>query len=204
MVKNVIIIVLTCIIIFLSCKLQWTHCDINWIATLLGSIIMGVITWMAIFETSRQDRINRKFEYRNTFYNDKLIELYDCIGVIELLNDRAFNTQITTAFTVDDDTLNYITKNFTQFRKILNYITLLNPDSIFSKFEKEQMPSIKFFYDFLKDMLGKEVKEGECLNLFKHYLIDNEQLEKTDFTDKSDIIKHLKNEIRDKLKLEEK
>lgn len=119
MVKNIIMAILSLVIMFLIVKNHWSAADLSPLATIVGAIITGLITWFAVYETSRQDRENRKMENAYRYFEDKVIKLSSCIPDINKLNAKYFDGQEGKANKIDNDII------LTEFRKIDNIKSIL-------------------------------------------------------------------------------
>lgn len=190
---------------------SFTIFDWNPLATIFGAVLTGLITWFAIYKTAEFDKKARKFEYRNKFYQDKLLELNDCIGWIEILNERGFNQDIKTPFLLNEKYLYVMETKLQEFKKILNYIILLKPNSCFEEFKKNELPSVEAFFSFLKDNPNTKFYDGNCKNKFKEYIqnenskdMDEPVFENINYANKKEKIELIKNEIKKEFKLDEK
>lgn len=127
MVKNVIIAILSLLIIFLIVKSHWGTADLSPLATIVGAIITGLITWFAIYETSKLDRKNRKIENTFKYFEDKIIKLASYIPNINKLNAKYFDGKEGKANIINDDIISKELNDINKVKSVLESILLHNP-----------------------------------------------------------------------------
>ena len=112
---------------YLIVKCHWGAADLSPLATMVGAIITGLITWFAIYETSKLDRKNRKIENTFKYFEDKIIKLSSYIPNINKLNAKYFDGKEGKANIINDDIISKELDDINKVKSILESILLHNP-----------------------------------------------------------------------------
>ena len=223
--KNIIIAILSIVLVILLIKITWNPTDLGWICALGGAIITGLITWFAVYETSKLDRKARVYEFKYKHFIENLSQLKENIIPIDRLT-FCFkkDKQCIMSFSVDND---YLSKEYEirKFIKQYKYLCKINNsfkiktsemDNIFEsfadiyKFFNQQIFAHKHYIetakeDFKRDFIRACSNDGVkyCIDEFLTCYKDNTSID-YDVTEMNNDLRKLYNIIEEEFKLEDK